>query len=102
MHTVKLVGNGFLCEFLGVYPFDFHVRRVFIARMRERFGNRQICVVKLNVLSAQRDFDRLVPRGNSFEHFVPLGEVDYARVHFKTLADDFGKIAFFEHYGALI
>ena len=70
--------------------------------MRQGLGNGQIRVVKLNVFAAERDFYRFVAGGNPFEHFVPLGQVDNSGVEFKPLAHHFGKIALFEHYGALI
>ena len=58
--------------------------------------------MKLNVLSAERDFYRLVARVYSAEHSVPLGKVYNPRVEFEPFADNFRKIALFEHYGALI
>ncbi len=66
-----------LCNKLAVYPLDFNVCAVFIAAVTECLGNRKICVVKCNVLSAKCDFALLCTVVDSVKHLLPFGEVGF-------------------------
>ena len=95
--TLIIVGKRF-----GVHPLNFDLSVIFVTCVRQRLGNRQIRVVKLNVLAAQRYFNRLISACNALQHLVPFGQIYYSGVKLQTLAYYFGKIALFKHNGALI
>ena len=70
--------------------------------MTQSLGDREICVVKLNIFSDKTYCYALVAVIYTFKHFVPFAEIDIRSVDAELTADDSGEIAFFKHYRCFI
>ena len=73
------------------------MRVVRVTRVLQSLGNREIRIVKPDVLPDQTDADMVRPRLDALNHALPIRELGRGRVDPKLPADHRGKVGFFQH-----
>ncbi len=88
----RVVGQRF-----GIDPVNLNVRVEQIARVPQRFRNREVRVVQLHVFSDQPDVHRLFTRFDPRNHLGPFLQIGFGRVNVQLPADDFGEMRSLQH-----
>ena len=88
---------GFLGELLGIYPVYVNVCVERIACMAHCFGNREICVMELNILADKTDMYNMLAILDSVNKVCPLCEVCRRSINIKLTANDGGEVCLFKH-----
>ena len=92
----------FRCDLFRVDPADLHIRAELIARMMQRFCDRQICIMQLNIFADKRDRDASARFTDPLTERFPFAEIGRRRLQIELAADDLRKMRFFKHQRCFI
>ena len=84
-------------DILSGNPFDIDPCIIGNTAVAQRFGNGEICIVKLDILAYERDITFLFGADIALNHCAPLPEIGFALLKAEGIEHDPAKASFFEH-----
>ena len=99
-NAIQALKRGFIGlgrQGFGIDPLDPDMRIVRISRVLQGLGNREIRIVKPDVLPNQTDADMVRPCLDALDHALPIRKLRGRRADPKLPADHRGKVGFFQH-----